>query len=204
MIIHVMRGLFIVFEGIDGAGLTTHATLLEKWFKERGYKVVLTKEPTHGLIGGLIKACLKHEWKTSPDALQLLFSADRAHHLAFEIKPALEEGKFVISDRYLLSTIAYGMMNLNKEWLKAINSTFLLPDITFIMDIEVDVALRRIGETRFGAELFEKKQELERVRKNFLELSKEYENCFVIRTDDEIEEVQKRIEEIVEKFLKEG
>ncbi|MCW1300199.1 MAG: dTMP kinase, partial [Candidatus Parvarchaeota archaeon] len=73
-----MKGAFIVFEGPDGAGLSTQAELLDKYLRKKGYKVVLTKEPTIGLIGGLIKAALKNEWKTSPLAMQLLFTADRA------------------------------------------------------------------------------------------------------------------------------
>jgi dTMP kinase len=197
-----MKGKLIVFEGIDGAGLTTQSQMLEKYLKEKKYEVVLTKEPTNNLIGGIIRAALKKEWLTSNRTLQLLFSADRAHHLEKEIIPALEDGKIVISDRYFISTIAYGMIELEKGWLKALNSKFLLPDIIFIIDVPVEVSIERIKASRFGFELFEEKKKLEKIRNNFLELSKEYKNCFVINGNRSIEEVHKEIVKIVEEKLK--
>jgi len=197
-----MKGKFIVFEGIDGAGLTTQAELLEKHLKNKKYEVVLTKEPTNNLIGGIIRAALRKEWITSNRTLQLLFSADRAHHLEKDIIPALENGKIVISDRYFISTIAYGMIELEKNWLKAINSKFLLPDIIFIIDVPVEVSIERIKASRFGFELFEERKKLEKIRNNFLELSKEYKNCFVINGNRSIEEVHKEIVKIVEEKLK--
>jgi thymidylate kinase len=197
-----MKGKFIVFEGIDGAGLTTQAELLEKYLRSKKYEVVLTKEPTNNLIGGIIRAALKKEWSTSNRTLQLLFSADRAHHLEKEIIPALENGKIVISDRYFISTIAYGMIELEKDWLKALNSKFLLPDIIFIIDVPVEVSIERIKASRFGFELFEERKKLEKIRNNFLELSKEYKNCFVINGNRSIEKVHKEIVKIVEEKLK--
>jgi len=197
-----MKGKLIVFEGIDGAGLTTQAELLEKYLKEKKYEVVITKEPTNNLIGGLIRAALKKEWLTSNRTLQLLFSADRAHHLEKEIIPALENGKIVISDRYFISTIAYGMIELEKDWLKALNSKFLLPDAIFIIDVPVEVSIERIKASRFRFELFEEKKKLEKIRNNFLELSKEYKNCFVINGNRSIEEVHKEIVKIVKEKLK--
>jgi len=197
-----MKGKFIVFEGIDGAGLTTQATLLENYLREKKYEVVLTKEPTNGLIGGLIRAALKKEWQTSNETLQLLFSADRSHHLNQEIIPALKEGKIVISDRYFLSTIAYGMLEVEKEWLKSLNSRFLLPDLTIILDVNPETSLQRIKESRFKFELFEEKERLEKIRKNFLELSKDYKNCVIINGEKSIEEVHKEVLKAVQKILK--
>lgn len=196
-----MRGRFIVFEGIDGAGLSTQALLLEKTLRKNGYEVVLTKEPTAGLIGGLIRACLKNEWKTSPLTLQLLFAGDRAHHLEYEIIPALERGKIVVCDRYYLSTIAYGMLNLEREWLEAINSKFLKPDITFLLDIPVEVSLERIKASRFGVELFEKKQELERVRENYLKLIGSCERAYIIDGTKPIEDVHREVIEKIREAL---
>jgi len=193
-----VKGKFIVFEGIDGAGLSTQAFLLQEYLKKKGFEVVLTKEPTNNLIGGLIRAGLKKEWKTSARALQLLFSADRSHHLEFEILPALEKGKIVISDRYFFSTIAYGMLELEKEWLKALNSKFLIPDITIILDVPVEVSLERIGKGRSNTEPFEEREKLEKVRENYIELSKEYENCFVVDASKSIDEVQEEIRRIVD------
>lgn len=196
-----MKGKFIVFEGIDGAGLTTQSTLLEKYLKSKGLNVLLTKEPTNSLIGGLIRAALKKEWKTSNDVLQLLFSADRAHHLNQEIIPALRDGKIVISDRYFLSTIAYGMVELEKEWLKSLNSKFPQPDIVIILDLPPKISIERIKSSRFGFELFEEEKRLEKIRNNFLELSKEYKNCFVLDASKSIEEVHRQVINLVEKLL---
>ena len=91
-----MTGKLYVFEGLDGSGLTTQAALLRNYFLSKGKEAVLTKEPTDGLIGGIIKAALRDEWKTNPLALQMLFAADRAHHLTTEIEPALKKNKVVI------------------------------------------------------------------------------------------------------------
>jgi dTMP kinase len=94
------------------------------------------------------------------------------------------------------------MIELEKDWLKALNSKFLLPDIIFIIDVPVEVSIERIKASRFGFELFEEKKKLEKIRNNFLELSKEYKNCFVINGNRSIEEVHKEIVKIVEEKLK--
>ncbi|HDJ97204.1 MAG TPA: dTMP kinase [Thermofilum sp.] len=189
--------LFIVFEGIDGAGLTTHATLTEKFLQRMGFKVLLTKEPTDGLIGGLIRAALRKEWTADPATLQLLFAADRSRHVKKVIKPALKKGVHVISDRYLFSSLAYGSLNLSVEWLKTVNSPFPLPDITFLLDISPEEAVKRIKGERFAVELFEEIEKLSKVRKAFLQLAEQYPNFFILKTDDEVEEVQRKIEEII-------
>ena len=189
--------LFIVFEGIDGAGLTTHATLTEKFLQRMGFKVLLTKEPTDGLIGGLIRAALRKEWTADPATLQLLFAADRSRHVKKVIKPALKKGVHVISDRYLFSSLAYGSLNLSVEWLKTVNSPFPLPDITFLLDISPEEAVKRIKGERFAVELFEEIEKLSKVRKAFLQLAEQYPNFYILKTDDEVKEVQKKIEEII-------
>lgn len=194
--------MFVAFEGIDGAGLTTHARLTEKYLESRGFRVVLTKEPTDGLIGGLIRACLRGEWRTDPMTLQLLFAADRSHHVNSVILPALKAGRVVVTDRYLFSSLAYGSLNLDYEWLKLINSKFPLPDVTFVLDIEPRIALARIKADRFAVELFEEEEKLERVRTAFMRVAEEFENVHIIRTDDEVEEVQRKVEAILEEQLR--
>ena len=93
-------GKLIVFEGLDGSGKSTQAELLFSFLKSKGKKVHLTSEPTRYLIGGLIKSWVTHDWQSTPECLQLLFAADRAHHLDKEIIPLLKKGITVISDRY--------------------------------------------------------------------------------------------------------
>ncbi|MEM0344582.1 MAG: dTMP kinase [Thermofilaceae archaeon] len=193
--------IFVAFEGIDGAGLTTHARLTEKYLESKGFRTILTKEPTDGLIGGLIRACLRGEWRTDPMTLQLLFAADRCHHVNTVILPALRAGRAVVTDRYLFSSLAYGSLDLDYEWLKSLNSRFPLPDITFVLDIEPNIALARIREDRFAIELFEEVEKLERVRSAYRRVAAEFANVYVIRTDDEVEEVQRKVEALIDECL---
>ncbi|RLE82129.1 MAG: dTMP kinase [Thermoprotei archaeon] len=194
------NGLFIVFEGIDGAGLSTHAALLQDYLEKKGFEVVLTKEPTDGLIGGLIKAALRGEWRTDPQTLQLLFAADRSHHVEHYIVPALKEGKVVISDRYMYSSFAYGSLSCDYEWLKRINSKFPKADMLILLDLEPEIAIRRIKRGRFGFELFEDIKRLHRVRSNYLKILEEYSG-FIVNTNRSIKEVHGEIVRIVERAL---
>lgn len=195
-----MPGKFVVFEGLDGSGLSTQALMLRDWLLAKANNVVLTKEQTDGAIGGLIKSCLKHEWKTSPLALQLLFVADRAHHLAAEIEPALAEGKNVICDRYIFSTLAFGALGVDLGFLKMANSKFRVPDITFITDCPPEVCLQRIGKSRFShTELFEDKAKFEKIRANYHDLVKMWPNVHLIDSNRPKEVVFADIRAIVEK-----
>jgi len=176
---------------------------LRKFLVKRGKKVLLTKEQTIGFIGGIIKSVLRKEIKTSPLALQLLFTADRAHHLSSEIEPALKESKIVISDRYIFSTLAFGALDINMKFLKKINSKFRAPDITFIPDVLSEVCLERIGESRFNHfELFEEKEKMEKIRTNYLSLKDYFSNVYVIDGNRPTEEVAKNIQKIVLSKLK--
>jgi len=196
------KGILIVIEGLDGAGLSTQAALLTEHLRDKGGKVILTKEPTTSSIGNLIRSALKHEWKPSPLALQLLFAADRENHLEEEIEPALRENKIVISDRYILSSLAFGSIDVDQEFLKQINLKFRKPGLTFIIDTPPEVCLKRINENRATLELFEEERRLEKVRENYLALKNHFKNTFIINGDREKEEVSKDIREVVEKTLK--
>ena len=195
------KGKFIVFEGLDGAGLSTQALRLENYLGARGRQVLLTKEPTAGLLGGILKSTLRGELKLSSRALQLLFSADRAQHVDTEIVPALAEGKIVISDRYFYSTFAYGIASeVEYDWLLDINRKFLVPDMTILLDVEPETSLKRMSQGRFTSELFEKKESLTKVRNAFLTLAKEF-NFRVISGEGSIEQVSDRIAEAVDSLL---
>ena len=189
--------MFLVFEGLDGSGQSTQASILSSQLNE-GSKSVVTKEPTNNLIGGLIRAQLTKEWSTTQECLQLLFASDRAHHLERVIEPALSKGFTVVSDRYMFSSIAYGSVSADKEWLKQINSKFRLPDHTFFLDVAPEVCLKRMESSRFELELFEPIDYLKKVRENYLQLAKEYANFHVINGDRHKEEVHKDIIKIVE------
>ena len=192
-----MRRKFIAFEGIDGAGLTTQATLLRNWMIKKGYDTLLTKEPSDGLIGGIIKASLRREWKTTPLALRMLFVADRAHHVATEIEPALRNSKNVITDRYVLSSIAYGSLDISMEVLRQLNAEFRKPNVTFIMDAQPAVCLDRIKRARHHVELYEQEQKLHEIRKNFLSLKRIFPETHVIDANRPPEQVFKDIQKII-------
>lgn len=191
--------MFIVIEGLDGAGLSTQAVLLRDYLIGKGKNVLLTKEPTDGLIGGLIKSCLKKEWKSTPQALQILYAADRAHHLANEIEPAIKKKRIVICDRYILSTLAYGSVNININFLKQLNSNFRVPDITFIIDTHPKICIQRIKKSRYHLEFFEDERFLDQVRRNYLSLKNYFSNTKLIDGNKTIEDVFNEIKKLVDR-----
>jgi len=161
------KGLFIVFEGLDGAGTSSQTQILYERLLAEGKEVVKTKEPTDGTIGQFIKAILKKEYKSSPLALQLLFCADRAEHLETEILPALNKNKIVISDRYFQSTLAYGGLNLPLTLLKNLNRCFRKPDLSIFIDVSATTCLQRIKTSRTKLEIFEEKKKLSLIAENY-------------------------------------
>ncbi len=149
-----MPGRFIVLEGPDGSGTTTQCEFLAEKLKAEGHDVLLTAEPTSGDIGASIREWLK-SGTLSPDALQLLFIADRAEHVEKIIRPALHAGKIVICDRYIPSTILYGVsQGLHAEWLEACNSLFIRPDLTLMALPPLELCLKRIAK-REQKDIFE-------------------------------------------------
>jgi len=178
------KGLFIVIEGPDGSGQSTQTELLARWFKKKNRRVLVTKEPTNSMIGGIIRSVLKKEWQVDMKTLQLLFAADRAYHLRTEIEPFLNKGIDVISDRYVLSTLAFGSLEEDLEWLKKINSKFPEPDLTFILNVPGKVCAERIARSRLSFEIFETTDKLEKIRKNYLDLKNYHKNTHVIVGDE--------------------
>jgi dTMP kinase len=199
-----MRTNLIAFEGLDGSGLTTQATLLRNYFLTRGKDAVLTKEPTDGLIGGLIKACLRKEWKTSPAVLQTLFAADRAHHLENDIEPALKKGKIVICDRYILSTLAYGIVDVPLKYLQQLNDNFRKPNMTFIIDTQPKICIDRIKRARPHIELFEDETKFLQIRKNYQTLRTHFPETFIIDGNRTVDEVFGDIQRIIVKKIVTG
>ncbi|NMX21226.1 dTMP kinase [ANME-1 cluster archaeon GoMg4] len=195
------NGILIVIEGLDGAGLSTQAAALAEYLGGKNRMVMLTKEPTASPIGKLIKSALNRNPELSLFALQLLFAADRAEHLEKEIEPALRANKIVISDRYILSSLAFGAVDNDIEFLKLINSRFRKPDLTVIIDTPPRVCLERITRTRDNVELFEEEKRLEKVREQFLALKSYFENTFILDGDREKAKVYREIQEVVERTL---
>jgi dTMP kinase len=165
-------GLFVVVEGIDGCGSTTHAKLLAKAIKSRGPEVVLTCEPSTGPIGALIRQVLQRRLfvadATGPrsfawSTMALLFAADRMDHLDSTVAPALRAGQVVISDRYDLSSLAYQSVTAHNgheaiPWIRELNTQAFRPDLTIVIDVPAEVAEER-RRTRGGVEeMFEARE----------------------------------------------
>lgn len=140
------RGQFIVLEGIDGSGTTLQCGALCAALRERGHQVLETREPSGGSIGRLVRESLAMRADPlDPQALALLFAADRLDHVAREVEPALAAGTHVICDRYLLSSWAYQALDAPLAWVKAINGQAPWPDLTLWLDVPVEIALSRVA-----------------------------------------------------------
>jgi dTMP kinase len=156
------RGLFLVLEGLDGAGTTTQAQRLAAWLAARGRRPHLTAEPSRGPVGTQVRHVLSGRLRGAghrdfdPRALALLFAADRLDHWESEILPRLDEGCDVISDRYVLSSLAYQAASTgDAAWVAAINSKAPAADLTVFLRISPAVALRRRYAASAEREIFE-------------------------------------------------
>ena len=194
-----MIGIFIVIGGIDGCGGTTHSKLLHNWLKRvyRGSNILLTKEPSGGKVGVLLREYLKDK-NSDAKTDALLFAADRSEHVEKIIKPALDNGKIVISDRYLESSLAYQCsQGLNLDWLLNINKDIINPDLTIILDIEPKESLKRKERLE---DKFENINFLKKVREFYIEHA-EKRNYIIIKSDRNIDSVQEDIRNEVKKLL---
>ena len=165
------RGRFVVLEGIDGSGTTTQAARLAAWLKQKDLPVEPTREPTDGPVGSLIQRALKGEIELDEKALALLFAADRIEHVHGVIEPALARGSWVISDRYVLSSLAYQSVHVPLPWVRLLNQYAPWPDVTFLLDAPVEVCLQRIRALGRPTEHYEKAETLQRIRENYQALA---------------------------------
>ena len=192
-----MKGKLVSIEGIDGCGKTTHVKLLAEWLRSQGYKVVVTDEPTDGIIGRIIKRALRGELKLSVTAEALLFAADRVQHIAELIRPALMAGKIVITERYFYSSFAYqSARGLSMAWLESINRAAMKPNLVILIDLPADAALQRIKRSR-KLDKFEMDLQLQRrVRANYLRIAR-LKGFKIVNGERPIDEVQADIRKIV-------
>lgn len=168
------RGAFIVFEGLDGSGTTTQAALLSAWLSERGVSVERTFEPSTGPIGGLTRSVIDGRLSVEPSALALMFAADRVDHLHHPrngIVTSLRRGTTIISDRYVLSSLAYqATQGLTIDWLLDINGHAVVPDVTIFIDTPVRVCLERIRRRSLRDEMFHDGDQLRRIESLYKEV----------------------------------
>ncbi len=189
------RGLFVVFEGIDGSGKSSAAKrIFEVLANEMPGRVMLTAEPTETWLGDCVRRANKEELSGSAEAL--LFVADRSEH-SLRIAQWLREGKIVLCDRYFASTVAYQGAALKEsmgaknaiEWLKAINEPIIVqPDLTLLFSIRVDMALERLKQ-RSGMSKFENLDYLKEVDLIYRLLCMEDSNFFTVDASRPLEQV---------------
>jgi len=155
-----MRGRLIVLEGLDGAGTTTQARNLIDALTARGRKAHLTREPSDGPVGRLLRALLAGEHEIPGAALDqatfgLLFAADRMDHLQREVEPALAAGAIVVSDRWYHSSLAYQGTGADRAWIRVLNQRARVPDLTVFLRVRAEVAAARRVAAGRAQELFE-------------------------------------------------
>ncbi|MBU0762141.1 MAG: dTMP kinase [Candidatus Altiarchaeota archaeon] len=185
--------MFIVFEGVDGCGKSTHAKLLTQWLRKRGKNVFYTAEPTNGEVGVLIRKILSGKITADPKTLALLFTADRAQHV-LEIEKHLRKGHIVVSDRYYHSTVAYqAAQGIDRNWLLKLNNFAPNADIVLYLDVSAKDAEMR---ARSG-EIFEKKEFLAKVRREYMK----FKRLDIVDATEEKKTVQDKIREIVSDAL---
>jgi dTMP kinase len=140
------KGAFICIEGLDASGKTTHTRRLVRELKQRGFKAMYTTEPSPGEIGKFIRTYILQRKKRVPGAVEaLLFAVDRVVHLEQRVKPALQKGKIVVSDRYVYSSLAYqGAAGLDLNWIEEINRSAVSPDLAIYIDVSPEILIKRM------------------------------------------------------------
>nr|WP_292774602.1 dTMP kinase [Microbacterium sp. UBA6741] len=178
----------MTFEGGDGSGKTTQSNLLAEWLEGAGRTVVRTREPGGSEVGQLIRdIVLHHRGDIAPRAEALLYAADRAHHVATVVRPALERGDIVLQDRYLDSSVAYQGAGrvLDAAEIRDLSlwaAEGALPDLTILLDLDPAAARTRLdsADKPFDRLEAEKAEFHERVRDAFLTLAEEEEERFLV------------------------
>ncbi|AXH35283.1 dTMP kinase [Humibacter sp. BT305] len=198
------QGLFITLEGGDGSGKTTQAALLQEWLESEGRTVVRTREPGGTPFGVEVREIVLHSREhITPRAEALLYAADRAHHVATVVRPALERGEVVLQDRYLDSSVAYQGAGrvLDAAEVRDLSlwaAEELLPDLTILLDLDEDAARRRLdaANKRFDRLEAEKAEFHRRVREAYLGLAEaEADRFLVVDASLPPEEIAKVIRE---------
>ena len=184
--------MYIVFEGIDGAGKSTQIEMLKDWLDANGFRVETLVEPTDSEIGKLIREMLQRpdaETDTLQKTLGLLFAADR-----MLIMDKLEdESKIILSDRSFISSLAY---QEPAEWIEELNNYAKKPDLLLLLDLDPKTSVARTD----GKDTFENEEYLTKVRKNYLELAKNY-TCEIIDASNGVNKMSSDIKKAVAPYL---
>lgn len=203
----IPRGKFITFEGIDGAGKSTHIGFVTELIKSHGKRVVASREPGGTPLGEKLRDLLLHE-KMHLETEALLMFASRREHIAQVIEPGLASGAWVLSDRFSDASFAYqsggrGLDRAKMEALEAWVHPHLQPDLTLLFDVPLEVARERLDATR-TLDKFEQEQGefFARCRAEYLRRAAQYPERFVVvDSTRSIEATQQTLREALEKFL---
>jgi dTMP kinase len=208
------RGLFVVIDGVDGAGKSTQVARLAEAMRARGRGVHVTAEPSTLPIGAGIRERLRGRRDEAPtwDTMALLFAADRLDHVAREITPQLAAGVDVLCDRYDASSIAYQTATapadldrgLVAEWIARVNDRALRPDLTLLFDLDPDLALARRARRGGPEELYEARAIQAAVRAEYARVSalRPDDRIVTIDANAEADEVHRRVEAAIEPLLR--
>lgn len=202
-----VKGKFITFEGVDGAGKSTHIDEAIRFIKSKNIKVVRTREPGGTQLGEKLRDLLLHDEMDAETETLLMFAA-RKQHITEVIKPALEEGAFVVSDRFTDATYAYQhggkhVIYSKIEILEAWVHPDLKPDLTLLFDLPVEVSMERLRSNR-APDKFEKETEIffNRLRNVYLDLARQHPNRFrVIDANQSIELVSQDVIRAISSIL---
>jgi len=189
------KGKFIVFEGIGASGKDTQVELLEKYLKDKEIDVLVTREHTRNTPTGILieKIIKKQEEQIEGQALQLLFVSDRRNHFVKVIKPALEEGKIVIGNRYYPVNVAFSTEEWRESFLKINKMVVGKPNLVFIIDVPPEVALERMAK-RGDHDIFDKLEIMERNRQGYnWYIENSGDECILIDGNKSIKEVHENI-----------
>ena len=196
---------FIVFEGLDGAGTTTQIRNLARYYEFNKREYFITNEPTGGPIGQLVRQVLQKKVVTTPDALALLYAADRSDHLynpSYGIVRMLDEGRIVMSDRYFYSSIAYQSVECDKSLVRTINN-FPSPEFLIFIDTPVEDCMKRIEKRGEEKELSDREEFPTQVRKTYLQELERLPsgvNLLVVDGRASIEETEAEIRKYLSSF----
>lgn len=206
-------GKFLVFEGIDGSGKSTHIRRIHQRLLDEGIEAEATFEPSDGPVGSMIRQMLGGKIKTDQRTIAALFAADRTDHLlkaADGIQALMAQGRVVLCDRYYFSNYAYNSLTMDMEWvitLNALNAGILRPTATLFIDVDPDICLERIRAGRESLDMYEKIDTLKQVRQNYLaafERFKDSETVVMIDGNGTRDQVEERIWQQVIELVKPG
>ena len=208
----MIKGIFITFEDIEGSGKSTQLSMLNKWLTNHDYDVVATREPGGTRIGEKIRELLRSGSKDdvfSPRTELMLFEASRAQHMEEIILPALNNGKIVLCDRFFDSTTVYqGVARaIDTDIVHILNdfSSFeKKPDLTIILDIDVDESMNRLIKRETSKDRIEQEDRkfFENVRNGYLSLAQNNERFFVVDGTSDANSIQQKIrDELSKRFF---